>query len=139
MADDLTLEVATPSGISFEIKCEWVSAPSVAGEFGVLAGHLPLLAAMKCGVLKAKSEGKEQAVAIGPGFVSASPTKVEILSDLFAHPRDIKVSEVKEELKEAEATLRAADADPESSEFAELQRDVDWAIARLDTAAEAGA
>lgn len=137
MADDLTLEVATPKGISFSLRCEWVSAPSIDGEFGVLAGHLPLLAAMKCGVLKAKSEGKEQAVAIGPGFVSASPTKVEILSDLFAHPRDIDVSTVKGELKDAETALRTTEVDRESSEYSELQRNVDWAIARLDTAAEA--
>jgi F-type H+-transporting ATPase subunit epsilon len=137
MADDLALEVATPSGVAFELNCEWVTAPSVHGEFGVLAGHLPLLAALKCGVLKARTEGKERAVAIGPGFVSASPTKVEILSDLFARPQDIDVEAVKKELAEAESSLKASDREPDSSEYAELQRDVDWAIARLDAVAEA--
>jgi F-type H+-transporting ATPase subunit epsilon len=136
MADDLALEVAIPSGVAYSLMCEWVTAPSVYGEFGVLSGHLPLLAAMKCGVLKARTEGRERAVAVGPGFVSASPHKVEVLSDLFARPEDIDVAEVKEELVAAEEALKGSGADPRSPEYKELQRDVEWAIARLDAVAE---
>jgi len=136
MADDLALEVATPKGVAFELMCEWVTAPSVRGEFGVLSGHLPLLAALKCGVLKARTDGKERVVAIGPGFVSASPTKVEILSDLFARPEDIDVEAVKKELAAAEEALKATASEPDSPQYSELSRDVEWAIARLDTVAE---
>ncbi len=136
MADDLALEVATPTGVAYELMCEWVTAPSVRGEFGVLSGHLPLLAALKCGVLKARTGGKERSVAIGPGFVSASPTKVEILSDLFARPEDIDVEVVKKELADAEEALKASASAPDSPEYHELQRDVEWAIARLDAVAE---
>jgi len=136
MADGLVLEIATPKGVALRMECEWVSAPSVRGEFGVLAGHLPLLAALKCGVLKAKSEGKERIMAIGPGFVSAQPDKVEVLTDLFAMPEKLDVEQVKKELAEAEGKLKGFDREYEGAAYAELQRDIDWALARLDAIAE---
>lgn len=137
MADDLVLEIATPKGVALRMECEWVTAPSVRGEFGVLAGHLPLLAALECGVLKAKSEGKERIMAVGPGFVSAQPDKVEVLTDLFARPEDLDVEKVKKELADAELAMRGSDKDLEGTEHDELQRDIDWAVARLDAIAEA--
>jgi F-type H+-transporting ATPase subunit epsilon len=136
MVDGLILEIATPKGVALRMECEWVSAPSVRGEFGVLAGHLPLLAALKCGVLKAKSEGKERIMAIGPGFVSAQPEKVEVLTDLFAMPEKLDVEQVKKELAEAEGKLKSFDKEYEGAEHAELERDIDWALARLDAIAE---
>ena len=46
MAQVLKLEVVTPGGLAVRAEADQVEAPSVFGEFGVLPGHLPLLAAM---------------------------------------------------------------------------------------------
>ncbi len=135
--DILTLEVATPIGLVLRTEAEAVQAPSVEGEFGVLPGHLPLLATLKCGMLKYRTEGREQVAAVGPGFVAAEPEKVQLLTDLFALPDDIDPEAARRELVEAEERLKAFPERYEGPEYNELQRDVDWALARLATHAYA--
>jgi len=157
MADVLTLEVATPSGLALRTEAEGVQAPSVEGEFGVLPGHLPLLAALRCGLLKYRHGNKEFVAAVGPGFVEAEPDKVLLLTDLFALPDAIDADETKKELGAAEkalaahfdarkkrmddlgkgkdeAEVREALEDMQLEEK-ELQRNVDWAQARLEAKA----
>ena len=133
--DVVTLEVATPSGLALRTEATSVQAPSVRGEFGVLPGHLPLLAALRCGLLKYRSEGREHVAAVGPGFVEAGPEKVLLLTDLFALPEQVNEKTVREELAKAEAALKAFPDRYEGPEYVELQRDIDWAQARLDARA----
>lgn len=127
----LTLEVATPTGLALQTECESVEAPSVEGQFGILPGHLPLLAALACGVLKYRAGGKDYVVAIGPGFIEAEPDRVELLTDLFARPEDIDVEKAKKELAAAEEELRQFPELYEGPDYDEKQRNVDWAQARL--------
>ena len=131
MADSLTLEVATPTGLALRTECESVEAPSVQGQFGILPNHLPLLAALKCGILRYRADGKEHVVAIGPGFIEAEPDRVELLTDLFARPEDIDVEKAKKDLAAAEEELKKYDELYEGPDYDELQRGVDWAQARL--------
>lgn len=131
MAELLTLEVATPTGLALRTECESVEAPSVQGQFGILPNHLPLLAALKCGVLRYRTDGKDHVVAIGPGFIEAEPDRVELLTDLFARPEDIDVEQAKKDLAAAEEELKKYDELYEGPDYDELQRGVDWAQARL--------
>ncbi len=130
--EQLQLDVVTPAGSVLSVKVDSVQAPSVEGEFGVLPNHLPLLAALKCGLLVWEIEGKRKVAAIGPGFVEGGPDKVLLLTDLYATPEQIKPDSVRQELAKAEEALRQFDELYEGPEYTELQRDVDWAIARLD-------
>ncbi len=144
MAAVLTLEVATPKGLALQTEANAVQAPSVNGEFGVLPGHLPLLAALRCGLLKYTAGNATHIAAVGPGFVEAEPDKVLLLTDLFALPEDIDVDAVNEELKEAHAALNKHFEDRKSAEIndetllgleleaTELRRHIDWAEARLE-------
>ena len=131
-SEHLQLDVVTPSGSALSIQVAAVQAPSVAGEFGVLPNHLPLLAALKCGLLVWEVDGKRNIAAIGPGFVEGGPDKVLLLTDLFESPEEIKPDAVREELAKAEVALKAFDELYEGPEYSELQRNVDWAHARLE-------
>ncbi|MEM7138327.1 MAG: ATP synthase F1 subunit epsilon [Myxococcota bacterium] len=131
-AEKLQLDVVTPTGAVLSAKVDSVQAPSVNGEFGVLPNHLPLLAALKCGLLVWEVGGEKQLAAIGPGFVEGGPDKVLLLTDLFATPDQISPDDVRAELAEAEEALKGFDELYEGPEFNELQREVDWAHARLE-------
>ena len=132
MAEELlTLEVATPVGLALQTECESIAAPSVEGEFGVFPGHLPLLAALRSGVVKYVVGGKDMLAAVGPGFVEAGPEKVLLLTDTFALPEDVDAARVREELKAAEARLDELDTEYSGSEYDEIERDIEWAHARL--------
>jgi len=128
----LQLDVVTPTGSVLSMQVDSVQAPSVEGEFGVLPNHLPLLAALKCGLLFWEVGGKRKVAAIGPGFVEGGPDKVLLLTDLYASPEQIKPDAVRKELAEAEEALKAFDELYEGPDYNELQRDVDWAHARLE-------
>jgi len=131
-SEHLQLDVVTPTGSVLSAKVDSVQAPSVEGEFGVLPNHLPLLAALKCGLLVWEVAGKRKVAAIGPGFVEGGPDKVLLLTDVFAAPEDIKPDEVRQELASAEEALKAFDELYEGPDYNELQREVDWAHARLE-------
>jgi F-type H+-transporting ATPase subunit epsilon len=131
-SEKLQLDVVTPAGSVLSVEADSVQAPSVEGEFGVLPNHLPLLAALQCGLLVWEVEGKRRIAAIGPGFVEGGPDKVLLLTDLFATPEQIKPDDVRKELARAEEALKQFDELYEGPEYTELQRNVDWAIARLD-------
>jgi F-type H+-transporting ATPase subunit epsilon len=133
MADTelLSLEIATPIGLVLSTECESIAAPSVEGEFGVLAGHLPLLAAMRAGVLTYRVDGKDLLAAVGPGFVEAGPSKVLLLTDSFARPDQIDAGTVRGELEDAERRLSELTTEYSSVEYDEIQRDIEWAHARL--------
>jgi F-type H+-transporting ATPase subunit epsilon len=131
-SEHLQLDVVTPTGSVLSMQVDSVQAPSVEGEFGVLPNHLPLLAALKCGLLVWEVEGKRKVAAIGPGFVEGGPDKVLLLTDLFAAPDEIKPDAVRAELAKAEEALKQFDELYEGPDYNELQRDIDWAQARLE-------
>ncbi len=130
MAEALTLEVATPNGLALRTEATSVQAPSVSGEFGVLPGHLPVLAALQSGVLRYEAAGKVNFAAIGPGFVEAEPLKVLLLTDLFAVPENIDLAEVEKELVELNA--RELKSDFNTPEGKEIMRGIAWANARIN-------
>ncbi len=138
MAEELlTLEVATPVGLALKLDCESVAAPSVQGEFGVLPGHLPLLAALRSGIVKYRVAGEDRFAAVGPGFVEAGPDKVLLLTDVFVRPEDVDAESVREELEEAESRLQALEGAYVGHDYEEVARDIEWANARLELLAAA--
>ena len=51
MADSIRLEIVTPRGRALTADVDEVTAPGVEGEFGILPGHLPILAALRTGIV----------------------------------------------------------------------------------------
>ena len=104
----------------------------MSGEFGVLPGHLPLLAATRAGLLKYRVGGKDEVAAIGPGFVEALPDKVLLLTDAFLKPSAIDRAKAERDLAGAEKALAELKGPHGRAEYEELARALDWARARLD-------
>ena len=128
----LHLEVATPDGLALQAEAEIVTAPSVEGEFGVLPGHLPLLAATKAGLLKYRVAGKDEVAAIGPGFVEALPDRVLVLTDAFVKPPSIDRAAAEKDLGAAEKAAADYKGPQDDAAYQEIARSLDWARARLD-------
>jgi F-type H+-transporting ATPase subunit epsilon len=128
----LKLEVATPDGLALKTEAEIVTAPSVQGEFGVMPGHLPLLAATRSGVLKYRVGGKDEVAAIGPGFVEALPNKVLLLTDAFVRPANIDRASAEKDLEAAERGIAELKGLLEGGAYEELQRALEWARARVE-------
>jgi F-type H+-transporting ATPase subunit epsilon len=105
MSEKIQLEIVTPLGRALEASVDEVTAPSVDGEFGVLPGHLPLLAALKTGIVTYRQGAESTRVAVGPGFAEAGPDKLVILTDEYAERGQIDPVVVRKDLAEAQQEL----------------------------------
>ena len=138
MADlptELTLEVATPMGLALLVDTDSVQAPSVAGELGVLPGHVPLLAALRPGILSYRQGGQYVKAAVGGGFVEAGADHVRVITEYFQRPDQVNVDDARKDLEAAEARLRETKATIDDLEYKEAERAQQWAQARLQLVA----
>ncbi|HEY2511030.1 MAG TPA: ATP synthase F1 subunit epsilon [Polyangiaceae bacterium] len=134
--DKILLEIVTPKGRALLVSTDEVTAPSVEGEFGVMPGHLPLLAALRTGIVSYRIGADVKKVAVGPGFAEAGPEKVSILTDEYIERDHIDPVLVRKELQEVQAKIAAFDAKPadeaeEEGREALVHRE-NWLAAQLE-------
>jgi F-type H+-transporting ATPase subunit epsilon len=120
--------------MQLDLQVESVQLPGVAGEFGVLPGHIPLLAALKPGVVRYRREGQLVIAAVGAGYAEAGATSVRVISEFFARPEDVSLDEARADLAKAEERLKTMRAQLGDAEQLEAQGDLDWARARIEIA-----
>lgn len=68
----LSLQVVTPEGKTLEQEVDEVTVPGLLGEFGVLPGHVPMLSAIKTGVLRYRKGSDKGLLAVGAGFAEVN-------------------------------------------------------------------
>ena len=89
MENALQLDVVTPDRQVVSQAVEYVSAPGVEGEFGVLPNHVSLLSALAIGVLRYNTDGKSHNVFISGGFAEVSDNTVTVLAESAELAEDI--------------------------------------------------
>jgi len=134
----LQLAVVTPTGAAVSVEADQVEAPSVDGEFGVLPGHRPLLAALRAGVVRYRSAGKTVSLAVDSGFAEVNAEGVTVLTNHCVVAGDVDVAAARAELDVAQKRLDAAQGATDGPDAEEAQRLVDWALARIEAARDAG-
>jgi len=112
----IALEVVTPRGKALAVSADEVTAPSVQGEFGVMPGHLPLLAALRTGLVTYRQGGETTRVAVGPGFAEVSANKLLILTDHYVEKAQIDPVIIRKELAEVQGQLAKAVSNGQSLE-----------------------
>ncbi|WP_084105673.1 F0F1 ATP synthase subunit epsilon [Demequina sp. NBRC 110056] len=70
MAGPLTVDVVAQDRTLWSGTADRVIAPSVEGEIGLLANHEPVLALLKEGTVRVRSEAETHEFAIEQGFLS---------------------------------------------------------------------
>ena len=103
----LQLEIVTPDRVVFNDSVDYVGAPGVGGEFGILPGHVALLSALSVGALYFKQGAVTSWVFISGGFAEVADDKITILAEAAEHARDIDVARAKAALTRAEERLAA--------------------------------
>jgi F-type H+-transporting ATPase subunit epsilon len=136
-SDKIELEIVTPKGKALAVSVDEVTAPSVKGEFGVLPGHLPVVASMRTGIVTYRQGSESKRVAIGPGFAEAGQNKLLILAEDCVERSAIDPVVVRKELSEIEAKLDKALAVLEVStelqaERKQLVEQQNWLAAQLE-------
>ena len=77
-------DLVSPEKLAFSGEVDQVDVPGVEGDFGVLAGHAPLVAAIRPGILTIHSGGSREKVIVLGGLAevfTGSPGKFVDLAD----------------------------------------------------------
>jgi F-type H+-transporting ATPase subunit epsilon len=107
MADKtFQIEVITPDRSA--VKGDWTSLVVTAsdGKLGVLANHAPLIAMLATGDLRGKtSQGKEETLAVGEGFIEVQNNQVMVLTDFAEFPGEIDLDRAEKAKERAQERL----------------------------------
>lgn len=124
----MKLEIVTPDRKVLSEDVEYVGAPGIMGEFGVLPNHVPFLSALGIGNLHYKQDGKAHYVFVSGGFAEVSNNQVTILAEIAEKATEIDVERA---MKAKERAEQRAQATKEKVEAARNQAALKRAITRI--------
>ncbi len=131
----LKVNVVTPRGVIAHTDADSVQAPGELGEFELLPGHIPMLTALKPGVLTIGTKAKAK-YAVSTGYLRVDPSgAVEILIEQALPAKEVDSDVAKKDLATAEADLAKWGDKPQDGDYQNLKTRIGWAKARLDAVA----
>jgi len=114
-------DLVSPEKFVFSGEVDHVDVPGVEGDFGVLAGHAPVVAAIRPGILTVTSGGSQQKIIVLGGLAEVSDKGLTVLADVATELEELDRAELADKISQMEGRL----AEKEGSE---LDREVE----RLD-------
>src|SRR3954451_7836624 len=115
-------ELVSPDRISFSGEVDQVDLPGSEGDFGVLAGHAPLIALLRPGLMTVYTGGEQTKLVVLGGFAEVGPDGLTILADVATSLEDLDRASLQKQIVEIEQGIK------ELAQGSELDRE----IARLD-------
>jgi F-type H+-transporting ATPase subunit epsilon len=127
-----TFEVVTQDRTVVMTEVEYVLLPGADGGFGILAGHLPIMASLDIGVIEyGPRHGKRRKIALGGGFTEMHDNKLTVMAHTAELAEEIDVLRARQAKQRAEERLadRKADLD-----ITRAQVSLQKALLRLEVA-----
>jgi F-type H+-transporting ATPase subunit epsilon len=100
-------DLVTPDKLLFSGEVDQVDVPGVEGDFGVLAGHAPLVALIKPGVLTVHEGGKTHRVVVLGGFAEVNPQGLTVLADAASLADEFDRAVLAKHVRESEEQAKA--------------------------------
>lgn len=128
----IQLSIVTPESEAVKLTCDEVAAPGINGELGILPGHVPVITALKPGILKVIQGNKRTVYAVGAGFAELEGEQLTVLTDVCEIGGDVNTDKARAELAEAEKAL--AELGEDDAQFTVHRLRLERAQARLTAA-----
>jgi F-type H+-transporting ATPase subunit epsilon len=112
-------DLVSPEKLAFSGEVEQVDIPGVEGDFGVLAGHAPLVAAIRPGILTVTIGGKHEKIIVLGGLAEVSDKGLTVLADVATSLADLDRAKFAETIAEMEEGLK-------EHEGSELDQAISW-------------
>ena len=114
-------DLVSPEKLAFSGEVDQVDVPGVEGDFGVLAGHAPVVAAIRPGILTVTTGGTHRKIIVLGGLAEVSDKGLTVLADVATSIPDLDRAKFADTISDMEAKL----PEKEGSEL-------DQAVERLD-------
>lgn len=106
MAKEFMLTILTPQKRFLSSEVEQVIFDTPKGRIGLMADHMPMVAAVAYGIMEICVEGKWRTAAVGQGFAEVGHNMAEFFVDSIEWAEDIDTARAREALRRAEQRLR---------------------------------
>ncbi len=114
-------DLVSPEKLAFSGEVDQVDVPGIEGDFGVLAGHAPVVAVIRPGILTVTAGGTQQKIIVLGGLAEVSEKGLTVLADVATSVQDLDRAQFADMISGMEEKL----TEHEGSEL-------DRAIERLD-------
>jgi F-type H+-transporting ATPase subunit epsilon len=114
-------DLVSPEKLAFSGDVDQVDVPGVEGDFGVLAGHAPVVAAIRPGILTVITGGTKQKIIVLGGLAEVSDKGLTVLADVATSLDELDRAQFADTIADMQAKL----SEKEGSEL-------DRALERLD-------
>ncbi len=131
MPEKFKVQLVTPRGMLLDKEVEEIIAPGIVGEFGVLAGHTPLLTFIKPGVFSYLEADKFIKFAVGSGFCEVLGDSVTVLVEEAYPESDIDGAAAASELRELEGRLKTMGSVADAAAYGKLLNQAKVARAKV--------
>jgi F-type H+-transporting ATPase subunit epsilon len=114
-------DLVSPEKLAFSGEVDQVDIPGVEGDFGVLAGHAPVVAAIRPGILTVATGGSHEKIIVLGGLAEVSEKGLTVLADVATSLEELDRAKFAETISDMEEKLKEKDGS-----------ELDRAIERLD-------
>lgn len=114
-------DLVSPEKIAFSGEVEQVDIPGAEGDLGVMAGHAPLVATIRPGILTITVGGKHEKIIVLGGLAEISDKGLTVLADTATSLAELDREMFANQIAEMEEALKEEEGDA-----------LDRAITRLD-------
>jgi F-type H+-transporting ATPase subunit epsilon len=114
-------DLVSPEKLAFSGEVDQVDVPGLEGDFGVLAGHAPVVAAVRPGILTVITGATKQKIIVLGGLAEMSGKGLTVLADVATSLEELDRAMFADTIADMQAKL----SEKEGSEL-------DHAIERLD-------
>ena len=114
-------DLVSPEKLAFSGEVEQVDIPGMEGDFGVLAGHAPVVAVLRPGFLTIHTGSTKEKIIVTGGLAEVSEKGLTVLADVARSLEELDRAKLAEAIAEMEAKLGEKEGD-----------ELDLALWRLD-------
>jgi F-type H+-transporting ATPase subunit epsilon len=103
-----SFELVSPTRLVFSGEVDEVDVPGAEGDFGVLAGHAPLIAALRPGIVTIRQNGSARRLYVRDGFAEVNPAGLTLLAEFAISVEELDEVVLQKDVEAAEARLSGA-------------------------------
>ena len=114
-------DLVSPEKLTFSGEVDQVDIPGTEGDFGVLAGHAPIVAAVRPGILTIIAGGTKQKIIVLGGLAEMSESGLTVLANVATAIEELDKAKFAATIREMQEKLSEKEGD-----------ELDHALERLD-------
>jgi F-type H+-transporting ATPase subunit epsilon len=104
----LHFEFVSPERVLFSGDVDQVDLPGAEGDMGILAGHAPLVTALRPGIVTIFQGNERVPIVVVGGFAEVSPAGLTVLADRATPREDFDAAMLASEIKDTEEDVTDA-------------------------------